>query len=222
MNTSDLIHSLATNVAPVKRLRPPLLRATLWLLLAAIIMALLTVSQGLRPQFAERMRDVTFATSMLASVLTGVLATIAAFMISLPDRSRLWLLLPAPPLVVWLGTIGAQCFGGWISIPPGAVTVEVAASCVATLVLTSLPLSLVMLVMLRYAALLRPVSTILIGSLAVSAITSAALSMFHSLDATAMILGWNLGTAVLFTGLAALFGRKFARRGASRSRSERH
>jgi hypothetical protein len=32
--------------------------------------------------------------------------------------------------------------------------------------------------------------------------------MFHPLDATAMILGWNLGTAVLFLAGAAVFSRK--------------
>ena len=52
MDTTDLIHSLAANVAPVKRLRPPLLRAARWLLLAAALIGLMTVSHGLRPQFA--------------------------------------------------------------------------------------------------------------------------------------------------------------------------
>lgn len=210
MDTSDLIQSLAANAGPVTRLRSPLMRATGWLLLAAALMALLTVSHGLRPQFAERMQDARFAINMLSALLTGVLATIATFFVSLPDRSRWWLLLPAPPLVIWLSTIGYQCFDGWVPIPPGAVTVEAASSCLATLVLTSLPLSLVMLVMLRYAAALRPTSVILMGSLAVSAITSSALSMFHPLDATAMVLGWNLGTAVLFLGAAALFSRRLS------------
>ena len=46
-----------------------------------------------------------------------------------------------------------------------------------------------------------------IGALAVAAITSAALSLLHDLDATAMILIWNLGTAALITALGSLFGR---------------
>jgi hypothetical protein len=33
---------------------------------------------------------------MAGAALTGVLAAIAAFLVSLPDRSRLWLILPAP------------------------------------------------------------------------------------------------------------------------------
>jgi hypothetical protein len=70
-----------------------------------------------------------------------------------------------------------------------------------------------MLIMLRYVAFLRPVSVALIGSLAVSGITSSALSMFHPLDATVMVLGWNLGTAVLFVVIAAIIGRNAARRG---------
>ncbi|WP_245581782.1 hypothetical protein [Rhizobium ruizarguesonis] len=37
------------------------------------------------------------------------------------------------------------------------------------------------------------------------------LSMFHPLDATAMILGWNLGTAVLFLAVAAIFSRKVSK-----------
>jgi hypothetical protein len=211
METADLIQSLATNLAPVKRLRSPVMRASLWLVLAAVIVGLLSISQGVRPQFAERMQDASISINMLASVVTGILAAIATFMISLPDRSSLWLLLPAPSLAAWLASIGYQCFTGWVSLPPGAITTESTASCISTLVFTSLPLSLTLLVMLRYAALLRPVATMLIGSLAVSAITSAALSMFHPLDATVMVLIWNLGTAVLLVGVAALVSARNSR-----------
>ena len=76
------------------------------------------------------------------------------------------------------------------------------------LVLTSLPLSLALLVMLRHAAPLRPAVATLTGSLAVAAITATALSLFHDLDATVMILFWNLGTAAIMVGLGNLFGRR--------------
>ena len=68
-----------------------------------------------------------------------------------------------------------------------------------------------MLVMLRYAAPLRPTAVAFMGSLAVAAITATALSLFHVIDATVMILLWNFGTAVLFVGLAGVFGRKMFR-----------
>lgn len=219
MDTNALIRSLAADAPPVRRLRPPLIRAMGWLLMAAGIMGLMTISHGLRPQFAERMQDAVFALNMMASLATGILATVATFFVSLPDRSRAWLLLPAPALVVWLATIGYQCFNGWVPVPPGAITVEAASGCLATLVLTSLPLSLLMLVMLRYTAALRPRSIILMGSLAVSAITATALSMFHPLDATAMVLGWNLGTALLFLACAAVFSRRASRQSPGKNRA---
>ncbi len=36
----------------------------------------------------------------------------------------------------------------------------------------------------------------------------AALSLFHNVDATVMILMWNVGTAVAFVGFGGLFGRR--------------
>ncbi|MDM9627803.1 NrsF family protein [Rhizobium sp. S152] len=207
METADLIRSLADNVKPVKRLRPPLIRSIAWVLMALGLLMVLTALHGPRPQFGERLRDGMFLAGMLSSLGTGVLAAIATFLISLPDRSRLWMLLPAPTLVVWMSTIGYQCFAGWVDLPPGAVTVEAASSCLLTLVVTSVPLSLMMIAMLRYAALLRPVSVTLLGSLAVSGVTCSALAMFHPLDATIMVLGWNLGTAVLLASLASLLSR---------------
>ncbi len=208
IKTNDLIASLAAKMTPVKRLRPPLLRAGCWLLMAAAVLTLLAVNQGIRPDLAQRLHDSSFVTSLAASILTGVLAAIAAFLVSLPDRSRLWLLLPIPALVLWLSNIGYQCLTQWISIGPDGMSFGEAARCFTTLVLTSLPLSFALLVMLRYAARLRPTAVTLMGSLAVSAITSTALALFHSIDATVMILMWNVGTAVLLVGAAGIFGRR--------------
>lgn len=221
IKTPDLIELLATNLTPVRRLRPPMRRAARWLLLAALVLTLLAVSQGLRPDLAQKLQQPAFAVSMAASLLTGVSAAIAAFLVSLPDRSRLWLLLPVPALGVWLSNIGYQCMVQWISVGPDGVSLGEAARCFATLVLTSLPLSLSMFVMLRYAAPLRPTAVTLMGSLAVAAITATALSLFHAIDATVMILMWNVGTAVLLVGLGGLFGRKMFRWVAPRTLSHR-
>ena len=211
IKTPDLIASLAANATPVRRLRPPVMRAACWLLLAAVVLTLLAVNQGIRPDLVQRLQEPAFAASMAASLLTGVLATIAAFLVSLPDRSRLWLLLPVPALIVWLSNVGYQCLIQWVAIGPDGMSFGEAARCFATLVLTSLPLSLAMLVMLRYAAPLNPTAATFMGSLAVAATTATALSLFHVIDATVMILMWNFGTAVLFVGLAGVFGQKMFR-----------
>ncbi|WP_316192436.1 MULTISPECIES: NrsF family protein [unclassified Bradyrhizobium] len=216
IKTTDLIDSLATDMRPVKRLRPPLLRACGWLLGAAAVVALLAVNQGIRPDLAQRLHDTPFVMSLAGSILTGVLAVIAAFLVSLPDRSRLWMLLPLPALMLWLSNIGYQCLTDWVSVGPDGMSPGEAARCFTTLLVTSLPLSLALLVMLRYAARLRPTMVALMGGLAVSAITSTALALFHSIDASVMILMWNLGTAALLMGAAALFGRRMFLWGAPR------
>ena len=82
-----------------------------------------------------------------------------------------------------------------------------AARCFATLLLTSVPLSIAMLVMLRHAAPLRPAAVSVAGGLAIAAMTSFALALLHNLDATIMILIWNLGMAAMIAGLAGAFGR---------------
>ncbi|OIQ63584.1 hypothetical protein GALL_548750 [mine drainage metagenome] len=206
--TPDLIESLSKNMKPVRRLRPPITRAACWLLLAALVVTLLAVSQGIRPDLARRLHDASFAAGMAGVALTGVLAAVAAFLVSLPDRSRFWLLLPLPAVAIWLSNIGYQCLGDWVSVGPNGVAIGEAVRCFATLVLTSLPLSLAMLVMLRYAAPLRPTAVTFMGSLSVAAITALALSLFHSADATLMILMFNVGTAVVFVGLGSLLGSR--------------
>ena len=208
IKTSDLIASLAAKATPVRRLRPPITRAACWLLLAAIVLALLAISQGVRPDLVDRLQDPSFSVGLGASLLTGVLAAAAAFLVSLPDRPRLWLLLPVPTLILWLFNLGYQCLDDWISVGPAGVSFGETARCFATLALTSLPLSLAMLVMLRYAAPLRPTTVALTGGLAVAAVTSTALSLLHAIDATVMILMWNFGAAVLIVGLGGLFSRR--------------
>jgi hypothetical protein len=210
--TSDLIRALSGNLTPVRRLRPPLVRALLWLMLAALVLGLLAVSQGVRPDLLSRLQDLAFAGCVAGSLATGVLAAITAFMVSLPDRSRLWLLLPLPALLLWFGNIGYQCLTQWIALDPSGITLGETARCFATLVLTSLPLSLAMVLMLRYAALLRPTAVALVGSLSVAAITATALSLFHVLDASLMVIMWNMGTALLIVSIGGALSRRYAAR----------
>ena len=208
ITTPDLIEALAANVTPVRRLRPPLARAAFWLAFAALILVVLAVSHGARPDLAQRLQQPTFVVGIAASLLTGVLAAIASFLLSLPDRSRGWLLLPVPALLVWISTIGYGCLTDWVSIDANGLRMGETARCFATLVLTSVPLSLVMFVMLHRAAPLRPTAVALIGSLAVGAMSASALSLFHELDATIMVLMWNFGSVALLVGLGSLLGRR--------------
>jgi hypothetical protein len=207
VTTPELIEMLCADAKPVRRLRPPLVRAALWLIFAGLVLFALAVLQGTRPDLAERVREPTFVGALAGSLLTGMLAAIAAFHLSLPDRSRLWLLLPVPALVLWISTIGYGCLTDWISVEPGGVRLGSTLECFATLAIASLPLYLVLLVMLRHAGRLHPTMVAMMGGLASSGIAATALSLFHELDASVMVLLWNLGTAALIVALSGMFGR---------------
>jgi hypothetical protein len=206
IDTPDLIDRLAASATPVQRLRPPLLRAALWLALAAGLLTLLAITHGLRPDIAPRLRQGVFLVSMAGALATCILAAVASFKLCLPDRSRWWILLPVPALAVWVSTIGYGCLTDWVRVGADGIRMGEAVRCFATLLLTGVPLTGAMLVMLRHAAAIRPTEVCASAGLAVAAMTSFALGLLHDLDATIMILVWNLGAAVLIAGLVSAFG----------------
>jgi len=208
IETPDLIASLAQDLAPVKRLQPPVSRAAYWLLLAGAVLAALALGLGIRPDLAQRLREPAFACCIGASLLTGVLAALAAFLVSLPDRTRYWPLLPVPALMAWLSAVAYQCAARWIGLGPEGIGATDVVRCCAIVVLTSLPLTLSMLFMLRYAATIRPLAVTFCGCLAVSAFTSIAIALFIAVNASIFLLIWNIGAIGLFVGLGGAFGRR--------------
>lgn len=89
IKTSDLISSLAKDLPPVRRLRPPVVRASCWLVLAAAVLTLLAIAQGLRPDLAQRLNDPAFAVGMIASIQLAFLRRSPLFSSAFPDRSLL-------------------------------------------------------------------------------------------------------------------------------------
>jgi len=207
-STPDLIDSLVADAQPVRRLRPPAMRALCWLLFAALVLVLVAVGHGVRPDLMLKLRQPVFFAGVLAALTTGVLAAMASFMVSIPGRSRRWLLLPAPALAAWISTMAYGCLTDWVSIGPDGLSLGETARCFATLAVTSVPLSLLMLIMLRHVARLAPAPVAMTGSLAVAAMTAVALSLFHPLDATVLILLWNFGVAALFLAFSGLYGKR--------------
>jgi len=207
ITTPQLIDDLVKAADPVRRLRPPLLRAAVWLGFAACVLGLVAVVHGLRSDLAARFHDPVFLAGMAGALGTGILAAVASFRLSLPDASRGWLLLPAPALGLWLSTIGYGCLTDWISIGPDGLRIGDAVRCFAILIMISLPLWIAMLAMLRHAAFLRPAAVSAMVGLAVAAMSMFALALLHNLEATVMILVFNIGIAGLIAGACSLAGR---------------
>ena len=193
ITTKQMIDGLVRDAAPVRRLRRPILRSALWLGAALLVVALVALVHGLRPDLAAYLTESDFLVSFGLALATGILAAIAAFLASLPDRSRWWLLLPVPTLGLWLASLGPQCLTEWIAVTPDGGTMPgVTAKCFMTLVVTSLPLQLGLLLMLRHAARLRPYLVTIVGGIAVAALTAAALRAMNEPDATLLVLVWNV------------------------------
>ena len=96
MQSEDLIHRLADDLRPVRPARPPGAATVLWLGLATVVIIGAVLFSGLRHDLAERLTTGFEAPQLLMALATGVLAAFAAFQLALPDRSRLWALLPLP------------------------------------------------------------------------------------------------------------------------------
>jgi hypothetical protein len=206
--TTDVIDLLVADATPVRRLRAPMVRAACWLLCALLVILFVGVAHGLRADWMLKLGQSHFIIGVCAALATGALAAVAAFIASVPCRSRRWLLLPVPTAVIWFGTIGYGCLTDWVALGPEGMSLGETARCFATLGLVGTPLSLAMLFMLRHIARLSPTPVVMVGSLAVAALTATALSIFHPIDATLMILVWNLGLAALFLWLS----RRYAQR----------
>lgn len=206
--TEALIARLAAEAVPVRRLRPPWQRAAGWLALAAAVIGAVAGLHGLRPDLAACLCELSFLLALAGSLATGVLAAFAALQASLPDRSRLWLLLPLPAAALWLGTIGYGCLTDWVTVAPGAVRAGEAVRCLAVLLACSVPLSAAMFFMLRHAAALRPAGPVFAAGLAVAALTASGLALIHVVAASALVLLWNFGTAALVVAADLLAGSR--------------
>ena len=181
----DIIQSLIADLKPVQRLPPPGWRALLWLaLVAALAFTLAAVAD--RPAVAARLSaapDMWLSAS--GSALTMVLAAIAAFQLSLPDRSPLWALLPLPAAVLWIGASGAGCLRVWLVPGTHAAGINDSKDCLAFILALSIPLSALLLGMLRRGHTLRPGLTAAVAGIASASAAATLLVFFHPYDASA-------------------------------------
>ena len=178
-----LIEHLVADLRPVRPLSSPWIQATCWLagvLVLALVFASFADPASIKRRLASE-PDMWLA--VLGSSLTAVLAAYAAFLLTFPDRSRLWALLPTPGLVLWVLASGLGCARTWLAPRPEGALVDEMRHCLMFIVAVSLPLSLVMFVMLRRGFSMSPSLTSAAAGLAVAAAAATLLNFFHPFDA---------------------------------------
>lgn len=206
-DTDTFINSLATDLQPVRRLRPPFWRAARVILLALAVIAALTALRGLRADFDQQMGEAAYWVQVVGAFLTGATATLAAFEISLPDRSRFWAALPLPAAVLWLYGFAFGCLAHWIAVPAGAPIVADGERCLTTIVMATIPLALALWMMLRRARPLRSVTTAWIAALAVAGFADTAHLLLHTVQASSLVLVINLVPVAIIVMLGGIGGR---------------
>ncbi len=214
----DVIDSLVADCRPVRPLRPPLVRAGLWLAFSMGLVLAITLLRGARPGVALDLERPETLLGFAAALLTAATAAIATFHVGVPGRSRAWALLPLPALLIWLGSLGWGCLTDWIRRGPDGLALGHSVECLEAIVITSLPLGLILMIMVRHAGLVRPRMTAVLGTLSVSALASAGVTFFHDADTAMMVLIWHMGTIGLLTLASWLGGdRVFAWIGPARA-----
>ncbi len=118
------------------------------------------------------------------STLTAVLAAVATFQLSIPDRSPMWGLLPMPAALLWVGASGVGCLRTWIVPEMQDASLTQSEQCLLFILGLSIPLSVLLFTMLRRAYTLRPNLAAAIGGLSVAAASATLLTFFHPYDTT--------------------------------------
>jgi hypothetical protein len=216
-NVDRLIQDLSADLVPVRRLRPPGLGALGWLgAVAALAAALAAFADlGAIDQRLQATPDMWLAVG--GSTLTAVLSAFGAFQLGRPDRTPLWALLPLPAALLWIGASGAGCLRLWLVPGTHDASLGEAKDCLLFIVGVSLPLSALLIFMLRRAYSLRPDLTAAIGGLAAAAAAATLLNFFHPYDAAVTDLTVHV-LAVTFVVLAnRAFGGRILNIGKNRA-----
>jgi len=207
-STDDVIADLVRDVTPIRRLAPPLRRALLWLAAVAAVAAIVLWRMADIGSFLVRAADPRLATELAVTLATGVLGVVAAFHLSVPDRSRLWALAPLPPLGLWLASSGYECWKTWIGGRGNSWAVGESAMCFMFIVAVGLTLALLLFWPLRKARPLQPGIVVLTGGLGVAGLASFLLQFFHPFDVTFMDLGLHVAAVAVLLGIAWGPGRR--------------
>jgi hypothetical protein len=212
-SNDSLIAALGAELVPVRRLLPPWLRMLGWLAVVAVFAVLLFAHYGDELVLRRWAGAPDLAWAALGAALTAVTAAWSAFTLAVPGRSRAWAWLPLPPALLWIAASGLGCLRtwlrpGWLAPDTSIATLHQSADCLVFIVSFSIPLSALLVWLLRRACPLRPLLTALLVGLASAAASASLLEICHAFDAAATdLLTHALAVGIVVVANAAMGGR---------------
>lgn len=207
MQTEELIDALTANCSPVRSLAHPGWRTLAWFALSLGYLAIVIGAMGLRPDIGSKLADWRFATGVAAAFLTSMMAAAGAFCAGCPGRPIWERFAPIPFVALWLASLGEECWRDWLALGGAGLAIRADLASFLTIGAISMAPGFLIFVMIRQGAPLAPISTMGLAALAAASLAAAALRLFHTEDASVMVLFWQFGSVVALAGLEALFGR---------------
>eukprot|EP01037_Dinobryon_pediforme_P033655 gene33655-39185_t len=188
-SSGDFIAGLVADLDPVKPLAAPGIRAGLWCVAVVLLGVAILPFVNYAGVTGRLMAAPDIWLAALGSTLTAVLAALAAFEVSLPDRRPAWALLPLPGLALWLGASGLGCLRTVVAAGLSDASLDDSLECLRFIIGLSIPLSVLIVVMLRRGYSMRPSLTGAMAGLAAAAAAATLLNLCHPFDATISDLG---------------------------------
>jgi hypothetical protein len=205
--TDRLIAELTSRGEPVRRLRPPMVRALAWIGLIALVALACVLAFANLAVFARRASDPRMALELAATLATGLTGIIAAFHLSVPDRPRAWAWLPAPFAALWLSLSGWGCYADWAEQNARGWALGQSSHCFFFILAVGVPLAAVLAWRLRRSAPLQPRLTAALGAVGVAGLSAFILQFFHPFDVTVLDLGAHLAGVLAIIALMTLAAR---------------
>ncbi len=207
MDTEKLIERLTEIGEPVRPLPRPWIRTAAWLLVAIPYVALVVFVVSPRADLISKAAEWRYVVEQVAALATGMTAATAAFATVIPGYDRKFLFLPVLPVAIWVGSLGQGCVQDWVRFGPDGISLQPDWFCFPAIVLVGAVPAIAIAVMLRRGAPLTPHMTTALGGLAAAGLGDFGLRLFHSQDASLMVLVWQVGTVCILTVAAAWAGR---------------
>ena len=206
MNTDELIKLLAADLRPVRPLRAPWARALAWLGIALLYVAAVVWGKLMMLDVSQLAGDVRFLVEQAATLATALAAVTAAFYSVVPGFDRRALLLPLAPLGLWLASVGHGCVQDWLRLGADGLTIRPDWDCLPSATIIGIIPAIVVVIMLRKGAPLRPRVTLALAALAVASVANFGLQFAHVRDASIMVLAWHLGAAAVLSATGGWMG----------------
>lgn len=206
-DTNGLIERLAADAAPVKPLAPPLLRTSAFLAGLGALMAAFAVLGGHVEATITHLASIPFAAELGGAALAGAGAIVAAVMLSIPGRSRLWFYLPLPGIALWLIGGGLECYRQIDVLGYVPTSLFASSACFTFITTVGAPTAAAAYFLLRRSLSVDVARVTALAGLGAALLAAALLQFIHAHGTNPVDFGTHVVAVVLLMLLAMASGR---------------